>query len=299
MLEQETLLIQDTFLDVINNYAKINELFLKKILDIKTKDIVLKTSLHKALEYVLLNGGKRLRPFLVYFIGKIFDISDEKLHAPAAAIELIHTYSLVHDDLPAMDNDDFRRGLPSCHKAFDEATAILTGDALLTLAFDILSDPFLNPNSDAQKIKMISILSQASGISGMICGQDLELYSKKQNINVNTNEYFELLKKIHHKKTGALISASIELGLTPLQSIDENLSKYLNQFGQTLGLLYQVQDDIFDNDGFVILLGKEKAEKYAIELYQNQIEILKSIPLEYQKIQELKNLNDYFFNRKN
>lgn len=299
----------------MQEFVKLNDDYLKKIITEKTAALEPKTPTLQALEYAVFNGGKRLRPVLVYNTGLALDIPIEKLHAPAAAIELIHCYSLVHDDLPAMDNADLRRGKPSCHKAFDEATAILAGDALLTLAFEILSDPVLNPNDDARKIKQVFILSKASGCAGMIYGQDLELFYNEnlsKNLNADLNKNFnkdsnkdlnkdfttettiQLLKTIHAKKTGALISSAIQLGLSCKSTTSNELYQSLKDFGDILGLFYQVQDDLLDNDGFVSVLGLAKTQTLALNLIKTLHQTLNEMPLNINSRNRFQNIIDYY-----
>lgn len=194
--------------------------------------------LHKAMHYAVLNGGKRLRPLLVYATGNALNTDIELLDAPAVAVELIHCYSLVHDDLPAMDNDDLRRGQPTCHKAFNEATAILVGDALQSLAFSVL------PN-----INMVKQLSKAIGSFGMAGGQDLDLEAEGNHLDITALEH------MHRLKTGALIEASIELGALASQC-ESNTLHLLKQFAKHLGLAFQIQDDILDVEGDTQNLGK-------------------------------------------
>lgn len=204
-------------------------------------------ALLEAIRYATLNNGKRLRPALVYAVGESLSIPLEKLDAIACAIELVHSYSLVHDDLPAMDDDDLRRGQPTCHIKFDEATAILVGDAQQTLAFETLSqDPFLN---DSDKVKLITLLSQASGVSGMIGGQVIDIQSKGHLPELPQ------LQTMHEMKTGALIIASLLMGA--LQSADyEEKQPGLVKLGQKIGLAFQVHDDILDIEGSTEILGK-------------------------------------------
>lgn len=206
--------------------------------------------LHQAMHYSLFNGGKRLRPLLVYFTGHIFNTPLSYLHPAACAVELIHAYSLVHDDLPAMDDDDYRRGKPSCHKAFDEATAILVGDALQALAFALLSfteSPLL---SAEKKLKMIHHLSMAVGSQGMVGGQSLDLLSEGKQLDLDR------LNKLHQWKTGALIQASVELGMIASDNVSEVEAKNLREFATCLGLGFQIQDDIKDVEGDLNSLGK-------------------------------------------
>ncbi len=160
----------------------------------------------QAMKYGLLLGGKRVRPFLVYITGQMLGCKPEDLDTPASAIECIHAYSLIHDDLPAMDDDALRRGQPTCHIKFDEATAILTGDALQTLAFTILAEGKLNPNAESQRIKMVQALAQASGASGMCLGQALDLGAENRRVSLAD------LEEIHRNKTGALINCAVKLG---------------------------------------------------------------------------------------
>lgn len=194
--------------------------------------------LHQAMHYAVLNGGKRLRPLLVYATGYALKAPLENLDAAAVAVELIHCYSLVHDDLPAMDDDDLRRGQPTCHKAFNEATAILVGDALQSLAFSVLPT-----------IQMVKVLAKASGSLGMAGGQDLDLASEGKQLDLTS------LEQMHRLKTGALIETSVELGALSAQC-DENTLKILKQFACHLGLAFQIQDDILDVEGNTQSLGK-------------------------------------------
>jgi geranylgeranyl pyrophosphate synthase len=213
--------------------------------------------LQQALEYTLLNTGKRLRPALVYassdfssFINNTQNnnLTNHLLLNTACAIELIHTYSLVHDDLPAMDNDDIRRGKPSCHIQFDEATAILTGDCLQTMAFDLLSTEYIvhnNLNILKNQLKIIKLLSQASGYQGMVAGQSIELNQdsyKKNNLNITP---LELLDTVHLLKTGKLITVSLQIGGILTNCTPEQYD-LLTALGNKLGLIYQIKDDILD-----------------------------------------------------
>lgn len=204
--------------------------------------------LHTAMRYAVLNGGKRLRPLLVYAAGEALGADVSVLDAPALAIEYIHAYSLVHDDLPAMDNDDLRRGQPTCHKAFDEATAILVGDALQVLAFEQLSNAC--GLSDATRIAMIAVLAKASGSRGMVGGQSLDLQSQ---IPLATPAALETLYTL---KTGALLSASVELGLLASEKITPALREQARAYTKPLGLAFQIRDDILDIEGSLETLGK-------------------------------------------
>lgn len=201
--------------------------------------------LSSAMRYSTLQGGKRLRPLLVYFTAEMYDLPKTKVDFVAMAIECIHCYSLIHDDLPAMDNDDLRRGKPTCHKAYDEATAILTGDALLTLAFELLSqDELISP-------RIIHLIAKAAGMNGMVGGQMLDLHAQNQTLSL------EQLIQIHEAKTGALITASILAGaLASDRSRCEELSA-LQNFGQAIGLAFQIHDDILDVTGTTHTMGKQ------------------------------------------
>ncbi|MBC8520198.1 MAG: polyprenyl synthetase family protein [Gammaproteobacteria bacterium] len=203
----------------------------------------LPTQLHKAIHYTVFSGGKRIRPILVYAAGKLFDISTEKLDKAAVAVELIHTYSLVHDDLPAMDDDDLRRGEPTCHRAFDEATAILVGDALQTMAFQALAD---SPLSSDIRLKWIQLLTAASGSEGMVGGQMIDLETVTESDELST---------MHLMKTGALIRASILMGATPGRP-DETTTDNLITYANSIGLAFQVRDDILDIEGTSDIIGK-------------------------------------------
>lgn len=196
------------------------------------------TRLFDAINYSVLDAGKRLRPALTYAVGEALNIPLTLLDAPAAAVELIHCYSLVHDDLPAMDDDDLRRGKPTTHIAFDEATAILVGDALQAMAFDVLSQ---ESNLTAmQRLEMIRILSRAAGANGMVAGQMRDIQASAHPLTIDE------LRRLHQQKTGALIEAAVSLG--GLASIDANeaLLHSLECYGAHLGLAFQIQDDILD-----------------------------------------------------
>ncbi|HAG61447.1 MAG: geranyl transferase [Legionellales bacterium] len=206
------------------------------------------SKLCEAMRYAVLNGGKRLRPALVYAVGTDLDTPLTHLHPPAAAVELLHCYSLIHDDLPAMDNDDLRRGKPTCHKAFDEATAILAGNALQSLAFNLLAHQNL-PNKNS--LAMIQELSQLTGHNGTIGGQALDL--KAEVIKPSLQE----LETIHALKTAALLQASISLGALTSNKLSPQDTSSLNQIAQTLGLAFQIQDDILDLTSNTETLGKQ------------------------------------------
>jgi geranylgeranyl pyrophosphate synthase len=205
--------------------------------------------LREAMRYSTLGGGKRLRPVLVYTTGEALGAPIEHLDAPAAAVELIHVYSLVHDDLPAMDNDDLRRGRPTCHRAFDEATAMLAGDALQALAFGVLAEdvPGIPATATAS---MLRILANAAGTAGMAGGQAIDLAAVGQTLDATA------IENMHRRKTGALIAASVLLGATAAGLAHGAELEALTRFGADIGLAFQIQDDILDVEGDIGVLGK-------------------------------------------
>ena len=209
-----------------------------------------------ATHYSVLNGGKRLRPFLVYATGRMLGAKQQDLDVLAAAIECIHSYSLVHDDLPAMDDDDLRRGRPTCHIVYGEAHAILAGDALQTLAFDLIANHAFNVPAQ-QQLKMIATLAKASGIEGMVGGQALDIAA------TNTEVTLVELERIHQLKTGALLNCAITLGALCATDIDQHTLLQLKQFGDAIGLAFQVQDDILDVEGDTQVLGKPQGSDVA------------------------------------
>jgi len=206
--------------------------------------------LREAMRYSALGGGKRLRPTLVYLTGESVGAPLEELDSAAAAVELIHVYSLVHDDLPAMDDDDLRRGRPTCHRAFDEATAILVGDALQALAFEVLADEASGHQEPATRLAMIRVLAQAAGTSGMAGGQAVDLAAVGQNLTVAA------IENMHRRKTGALIEGSVLLGALAAGITGGPRLDGLRRFGAEIGLAFQIQDDILDVEGDTSLLGK-------------------------------------------
>lgn len=234
---------------------RIDDLLLQKIETLPD----LSPRLKAAMRHGLVLGGKRVRPFLVYATGSMLDVDEALLDGPAAAIECIHAYSLIHDDLPAMDDDDLRRGHPTVHKAFDEATAVLAGDALQTLAFSILAD---HPFPDAlrtQQVKMLSTLAQASGYAGMCGGQALDLAAEGQHVGL------EALELIHRHKTGALIECAVMLGALCQQDVAAETVSALKKYAASIGLAFQVQDDILDVVSDTATLGKPQGSDQALD----------------------------------
>lgn len=209
--------------------------------------------LHAAMRHAVLGGGKRIRPLLVYAAGALFGADEATLDAPAAAVELIHAYSLVHDDLPAMDDDDLRRGRPTVHIAFDEATAILAGDALQTSAFDLLA----HANADAAlRLDWLQVLSRASGVAGMCGGQALDIDATGAMQSVSA------LQRMHALKTGALIRAAVRMGAAAGGAASDEL-QHLDDFAAALGLAFQVRDDILDIEASSEQLGKTAGKDVA------------------------------------
>jgi len=212
--------------------------------------------LHKAMRYSLLAGGKRLRPALVLSAGEAFGAETDDLMPAACAIEMIHTYSLIHDDLPAMDNDDLRRGRPTCHKAFGEPIAILAGDALLTQAFRVLAAD--SPKRDAERqIRVIREVASAAGtVDALIGGQVADIESEGRKVDASTLEY------IHHSKTGAMITASVVIGGTVGGASNDQIDR-LREYGQRIGLAFQIADDILDVTSTSEELGKTPGKDQA------------------------------------
>ncbi len=205
--------------------------------------------LHRAMHYAVLGGGKRLRPMLVYAAARASDHDSVSLDAAACSVELIHAYSLVHDDLPAMDDDALRRGRPTCHVKFGEAMAILAGDALQALAFELLADDGAGGIEPAVRIAMLQVLGRACGAGGMAGGQALDLAAVGQPLNLAELEH------MHACKTGALIRASVQLGALAAGA-DPPMLKALDDYASAVGLAFQVRDDILDVEGESAVLGK-------------------------------------------
>ncbi|QWT18469.1 (2E,6E)-farnesyl diphosphate synthase [Bacillus sp. NP157] len=214
--------------------------------------------LHRAMRYAVLGGGKRLRPLLVYAAGHALGSDGPVLDAPACAVEIIHAYSLVHDDLPAMDDDDLRRGRPTCHIVFGEAMAILAGDALQALAFEILA---ASPEGDdaGQRLAMLRVLGAACGAEGMAGGQAFDLSAVGRKLTLDE------LERMHAYKTGALIRASVRLGALAAGCRDQELLGRLDRYGHAVGLAFQVRDDILDIEGESAVIGKTAGKDAAAD----------------------------------
>jgi len=219
----------------------------------------LEPRLPEAMRYGLLNGGKRLRPALVYLSHRLCSRNrppEPLTDRAAVAIECIHSYSLIHDDLPAMDDDDLRRGKPTCHIAYDEATAILAGDALQCLAFEQLSE-VIDPALALRQLNMMRVLARASGFEGMVAGQAFDLCHVGQMLSL------EQLQAMHACKTGALITAAVELGALSAGETEGERLEHLRRFGALIGLAFQVQDDLLDIEGDTTTLGKPQGSDQA------------------------------------
>ncbi|TLU61644.1 (2E,6E)-farnesyl diphosphate synthase [Thalassotalea litorea] len=278
----------------LETYQQRIDTFLKQHLDTLS---INDPKLLEAMNYGLLIGGKRMRPFLAYTTAEMLGVELQDVDAIAASLECIHAYSLLHDDLPAMDNDDLRRGQPTCHRKFDEATAILAGDSLQTLAFDILANhPFIDVPANRQ-VKLIQMLAQASGYQGMCGGQAMDLAATDKCVTL------EHLEQIHRLKTGALLESAILMPTLCVADIDPQHITLLKRYSATTGLLYQVHDDIIDitsseailgkpagsdlqanKSTYPALLGLEGAQEKEQELYANSLHALDSLPYNTQNL---------------
>ncbi len=212
----------------------------------RTKEIPNK--LKEALLYAIESGGKKLRPFLFFATLSLLKVDYKKYVDIASAIEMIHTYSLIHDDLPAMDNDDLRRGKPTLHKKYDEATAILAGDSMLTHSFELIANTNA-PLTDTQKIKLVEIIAKASGACGMIAGQQLDMDSENKEISLKQ------LEEIHLKKTGELIKVSV-ISACVVANTNLNIESSLGKYALLIGKAFQIKDDILDVESTTEVLGK-------------------------------------------
>ena len=253
--------------------------------------------LHQAMSYGLLIGGKRMRPYLAYITGEVLGANRADIDGVAGALECIHAYSLLHDDFPAMDDDDLRRGKPTCHKAFDEATAILAGDALQTLAFDILANHKFSTEIIPKQLTLVRQLVNASGYQGMCGGQALDLAATDKTVSLDT------LESLHSLKTGALLEASVLMAAECAMDISEQSKLTLKEYAQLIGLAYQVQDDIIDitstqeqlgkpqgsdvaanKSTYPALLGLQGAQQKADNLFQQALQALARLPYNTQAL---------------
>ena len=260
--------------------------------------------LHSAMRYSTLASGKRFRAALVYASGRHTGATDSALDVPAGAVELVHTFSLIHDDLPSMDDDDLRRGKPTCHKAFDEATAILAGDALQALAFDLLAADSALTVDARRRLEMCQILASAVGTRGLAGGQALDLTE-------STNIRIESLAKIHSLKTGSLIRASVSLGALT-GSADKTILDQLDKYADAIGLAYQVIDDVLDGTvstdllgkdsgsdrdankpTYLTVLGEQHAREFAQDLHERALNSLDSLSIDTSLLRELAGFTIY------
>ena len=285
----------------LENCQRRSNLALEKALDLSAAS----GTLREAMRYSCLNGGKRIRPVLVYAAAMAVNAPQESADAPASAVELIHCYSLAHDDLPSMDDDDLRRGKPSLHKAYNEATAILVGDALQSLAFELLTLP--SPLDAAAQLQMLAELSKAAGAQGMVGGQSLDFELIGQQTTIAD------LETMHRMKTGALIRASVTLGALCKPNLDPNILDDLQRYAAVIGLAFQVQDDVLDEVSdtatlgkpqgsdrennkptYVTLLGLEGARAKAEELTEQAVAALEKLP---SRADHLRSLASYIVKR--
>lgn len=267
------------------------------------------TRLHQAMRYSTLEGGKRVRPALVYATGSALGVAYKSLDGPACAVEIIHAYSLIHDDLPAMDNDDLRRGKPTCHKAYDEATAILTGDALQSLAFHIIVHDHQMIRDSEVRLKMIDTLALACGSRGMAGGQAIDLDSTGKKLTLAE------LENMHIHKTGALIRASVVLGGLSQPGIDNGVLERLDHYAKCVGLAFQIHDDILDIESdtqtlgktqgadeaqekvtYPSLIGLENAKQMAQDLHEQALDSLAGMD---ERANQLRWLSEFIIGRRN
>ncbi|MDC9592325.1 (2E,6E)-farnesyl diphosphate synthase [Xenorhabdus sp. IM139775] len=271
---------------------------------------VLNSPLGTAMQYGAVLGGKRLRPFLVYSVGEMLGLPKKSLDAAALAVECIHAYSLIHDDLPAMDNDDLRRGQPTCHIKFGESQAILAGDALQSLAFEILAKQDMPNVALSDRLAMIAELASASGFAGMCGGQSLDLEAEGKQIDLAS------LEQIHRHKTGALIRSAVRLAAYGAGQRGREALPLLEQYAQAIGLAFQVHDDILDVIGntevigkrqgndqqlgkntYPALLGLEQAQKKAQKLYEEALDALTELEKQAYNTAILKKLAGFIIER--
>ena len=283
--------------ELLSSYSQRVESFLEQTLP---SESINPTTLHSAIRYAALGGGKRIRPALVYATGEALTLNPEQLDCIAASVELMHCYSLIHDDLPAMDDDDLRRGQPTCHRAYDEATAILAGDAMQALAFSILTDRSLPGPIQSIRSQLVFSLANAAGSLGMAGGQALDLAAVNQSISLHA------LEDLHRKKTGCLIQACIHMAQLCATELSKGQRQSLMQFSEHLGLAFQIRDDILDVVGetdvmgkpqgsdiarnkptYVSIMGIENAELQCRELLRQALECLDQIRLKADHLRTL------------
>jgi farnesyl diphosphate synthase len=274
---------------------RVDQLLIAKLDQLPVND----EKLLEAMRYGLLIGGKRMRPYLAYITGEVLGADINDIDAIACALECIHAYSLLHDDLPAMDDDDLRRGQPTCHKAFDEATAILAGDALQTLAFDFIANHEFSEQAQSKQVELFKQLVKASGYEGMCGGQALDLSATNRAISL------EELEQLHRLKTGALLQASVLMAAECVPSINPENKHNLSQYAELVGLAYQVRDDVIDitsteeelgkpagsdlesnKSTYPALLGLPGAQEKAEQLYQQSLQALAALPYNTQNLAE-------------
>lgn len=282
----------------ISTYLSRHEDYLKQLV---TTQHFPSQRLKDAMYYALFPGGKRFRPLLVYLTGELLQTNLDCLDIIAASIELTHAYSLVHDDLPAMDNDDFRRGRPSCHRAFDEGTAILAGDALQIFAIDILVDHLPTTLAPEKIVKVIQELTKASGPAGMISGQCLDLYELNRGSIDDKNSHEKNLRQIHDLKTGQLMMACVNMVIAASNNPAPEAIQALRTYAGHLGLAFQMQDDYLDYYAHPDLLGKGRAsdisnEKMTFAACFSQVELIELIDKYYKSAEKALN---YFGNKTN
>lgn len=258
--------------------------------------------LNQAMRYSMNAGGKRIRPLLCYATGAALGVHADKLDGPAVALELIHTYSLIHDDLPAMDDDDLRRGNPTCHKQYGEATAILAGDGMLTHAFTVLAEDASMQQCPETRLRMVQVLANASGVYGMVGGQAIDIAAEGTQLTLAE------LKNMHAHKTGALIRAAVQLGALSAEGLADEQYEQLTRYAECIGLAFQIRDDILDvisdtetlgkqqgadaahnKPTYTALLGLEGAQAAAKEAHQEALACLNSFGEQAQLLRDIAN----------
>ena len=284
-----------SFADALAGAAKLTDAVIERLVPVPSG---LEARVFEAMRYAALAPGKRLRPFLVLASSRLFGVSERGALQVAAAIELVHSYSLVHDDLPAMDNSDLRRGRPTCHKAFDEATAVLAGDGLLTLAFEVLAHPDTHGDPGV-RCELVGALAQAAGASGMVGGQMIDLIAENRTLDIGA------ITRLQRLKTGALIAFACESGAI-LAKASGDVRLALRGYAHDLGLAFQIADDLLDVEGtdadigkpvgadaaagkatFVSILGAQRARAQAellvdqavahLDLFEERAELLRQV----------------------